>query len=309
MRSNLIIEHFTYTGDGADNRLVSLPLSLASKKPQLILLKGGANIACLKTSLMKNNETAFLSSAAAHFTGGVKEIYHGGIRLGTDAKSNANGTVYYGIAIWGDESQNYFRVGKYRGTGGDARDFTDGGLYFTPDFVATFANTTQDKVWRTSAMAGDTSQYFSATAAQADKIQSLIENGFQLGTSAQANGSGTIYDFFALKALDGVISVGTYGGNGVDGRVVTGAGFPPNIALVKKSEATGRAALFRTSDVTGDNTLFADATAAGSNRIQELEDDGFEVGADNSINAAGANYHWLALKAGSFSVPITRAVL
>lgn len=302
-RANLQIKAGTYTGDGNDNRVIPG----IGFEPQFLIVKGGANVACVRTKEMRGDMSVSMASALATAANQIQGFTNDGFVVGTSALVNANGTVYYYVAISGTVGQNYFRTGNYVGTGADNRDFTVGGINFTPDFVSIFGNTTQDKLWRSSSMSSEVCQYFSATAqATSDRIQNLQTNGFQLGTNAQVNSSGVEYFFAALKALSGVISFGTYSGDGNDNRSISGIGFTPDFVLVKKAEATARAGLMRTSGISGDSTLFCDATAAGTNRIQAIETDGFQVGTDNSINAAGATYFWMALKAGSFSAPITR---
>jgi hypothetical protein len=305
MRSNLIIEHFTYTGDGADNRLVSLPASLTLKKPQLVIVKGGANVACFKTILMKHDESGYLAGNTAHFAGGIKEIYHGGIRLGTDAKANANGTVYYGVAIWGDDSQNYFRVFKYLGSGADNRDFTAGGLYMTPDFVFTKGNRADNGVFKSNVISGDSASHFSGTADAANEIQSLIANGFQLGTSSRANSSGSVYDGFVLKELPGAIEFSSYVGNGVNGRDISLFGFDPDIYIGKNSVTTN-AGYFKTSDFAAGYSATLASSAPAVSLINTFITGGVNVSSNDGVNKNGDTYWAIGLKSGSYAVPITR---
>lgn len=305
MRENLIFEHFTYTGDGVDNRLVSLPSSLTLKKPQLIILKGGANVCVFKTTLMKHNETGYLAGNTAHFSGGIKEIYHGGIRLGTDTKVNASGTVYYGIAIWGSESQNYFRVFKYLGNSSDNRDFTDGGLYMTPDFVFTKGNRADNGSWKADIIPGDSTSHFSGTADSSNEIQTLIANGFQLGTSTRTNSNGSVYDGFALKKIPGVIDFKSYIGNGVNGRDVSVFDFDPTIFMLKSSVTTS-AGYFITPDfAAGYSATFA-SSAPLLSIINALISGGANISSNDASNKVGDIYWAIGIKTGKYTVPITR---
>lgn len=305
MRANLIIEHFTYTGDGLDNKLVAFPASLTLKKPQLVMVKGGANVACFKTTLMKHDESGYLAGNVAHFAGGIKEIYHGGIRLGTDVKANASGTVYYGVAIWGSDDQNYFRVFKYLGNGVDNRDFTDGGLYMTPDFMFTKGNRADNGSWKSDIIAGDLTSHFSGSADAANEVQSLIANGFQLGTSSRTNSNGSIYDGFALKKLDGAIDFKSYVGNGVNGRDVSLFSFNPDIYIGKASTTTN-AGYFKTSDfATGFSATLASSAPALS-LINSFVAGGVNVSNAAGVNENGVTFWTIGMKSGSYSVPITR---
>lgn len=308
MRSNLIIEHFTYTGDGLDNKLVALPSSLTLKKPQLVIIKGGANVACFKTTLMKHDESGYLAGNTAHFTGGIKEIYHGGIRLGTDAKANANGTVYYGVAIWGSDDQNYFRVFKYLGNGVDNRDFTSGGLYMTPDFVYTKGNRADNGAWKADIIPGDLTSHFSGTADAANEIQSLIANGFQVGTSSRTNANNSVFDGFALKKFTGAIDFKSFVGNGVNGRDVSLFSFDPDIAILKNSVTTN-AGYFKTSDFAAGYSATLASSAPALSLINTFITGGVNVSSNDGVNKNGDTYWAIGLKSGSYAVPITRTAI
>jgi predicted membrane protein len=97
-------------------------------------------------------------------------------------------------------------------------------------------------------------------------------------------------DFFRFAS-------GTYTGNGVGARAITGVGFKPALVLIKgNSTAVG---VGRTSTMTGDATKpLSGATALATSRIQSLDSDGFTIGTNAQVNANGTSYQWAAFATG-----------
>lgn len=301
-RTNFQIKVGTYTGDGVDNTNITG----VGFRPDLVIIKGGANVACWKTKDIRDDFTMFFAGNTANFSDGIQKLTSNGFQIGTDAKVNADGTTYYYIAIRGTAGQRYFYTGLYKGNGSDGRNFTTGGIDFTPDLVWIKGDTNQNPSTRTTEVSGDNSWHFAGVADAADEIQNLQSNGFQLGTSARVNTNGMSYFFTAFKKLAGVIATGTYTGNGGDSREITGIGFQPDVVIVKDGTTTA-AAIIRTSDFSGDSSASLGAAAPTTNQIQALSSDGFQVGTDAKVNAsAGDTYWWVAFKTGDHNVPLTR---
>ncbi len=94
------------------------------------------------------------------------------------------------------------------------------------------------------------------------------------------------------------LTTGTYTGNGVDGRQITGVGFQPDVVIIKA--ATNRAGVIRTSTMSGDQAkVLGTTTALQPNYIQSFIADGFTVGTAVQVNTSGVTYYWVAMKAGS----------
>ena len=90
---------------------------------------------------------------------------------------------------------------------------------------------------------------------------------------------------------------GTYTGNGVDNRNITGVGFESEF-LTARAVSGANYVPFKTES-TGynvDGTIYVDGTGNYTNSIQALQTDGFQVGSDNEINANGATYAYFAFK-------------
>ena len=93
------------------------------------------------------------------------------------------------------------------------------------------------------------------------------------------------------------VKSGTYVGNGVDGRPITGLGFQPDVVLVK-SEGDEIATLRTATMPAGRSKEMIDASALAANEIASLDPDGFTVGSAAEVNREGVAYYWVAFKAG-----------
>src|SRR5205809_152727 len=85
---------------------------------------------------------------------------------------------------------------------------------------------------------------------------------------------------------------GSYTGNGVDNRSITGVGFTPDYVVVM-AEGSKRA-VQRSSAMTGDTSFQFDASGPTVNLIQAFNADGFQVGSDARVNTSGSAYHYVA---------------
>ena len=95
---------------------------------------------------------------------------------------------------------------------------------------------------------------------------------------------------------------GTYVGDNNPARAIainnptTTASFQPDVVIIKGDAP--QEAVCRTSTMTGDNSKPLGASSAlVANRIKSLNANGFTVGNDAQVNAAGINYYWVAFKA------------
>ena len=113
---------------------------------------------------------------------------------------------------------------------------------------------------------------------------------------------------FSSYVMHAQILSGTYVGDGIDNRAITGIGFQPDVVVIRVQEATGAGtglAVIRTSSMSGDVTKpLVGGTAIAANMIQSLDANGFTLGTDVNVNGSGNNYHWMAFQAvaGELSV-------
>ena len=183
-------------------------------------------------------------------------------------------------------------TGSYTGNGVDNRNIT--GIGFQPDIVIIRYDTNTAAVIRTTNMAADRAKLITGNnALQADYIQSFLADGFQIGTNANVNTSGRLYHWTAMKAGANV-QIGTYAGNGVDNRDITGVGFQPDWVITM---ADNEQDVFRPGPIVGDNSFLMNGSAAIADRIQAMLADGFQIGANANVNSAVRTYYWIAFDA------------
>ena len=92
-------------------------------------------------------------------------------------------------------------------------------------------------------------------------------------------------------------SSGSYTGNGVDERAVTGVGFQPRCVFIKRSTADGLDGCYFKLDTmpgTVSKNFSNVGTIQASAGIQSLDADGFTVGTRTEVNSDGIVYYWIA---------------
>ncbi|HXL20377.1 MAG TPA: hypothetical protein VN961_22895, partial [Streptosporangiaceae bacterium] len=91
------------------------------------------------------------------------------------------------------------------------------------------------------------------------------------------------------------LASGSYPGNGLAGRAITGVGFQPDAVIIKGDIA--QLAVMRTATMAGDAAKeLAAATDLRGGRIQSLDGDGFTIGTHAEVNGSGVTYFWTAFK-------------
>src|SRR6266446_57512 len=108
-----------------------------------------------------------------------------------------------------------------------------------------------------------------------------------------ALGAAMIADPVAGHAMQ--LASGSYTGNGLAGRAITGVGFQPDAVIIKGTAA--QPAVMRTATMAGDAAKeLAAATDLRGGRIQSLDGDGFTIGTHAEVNGSGVTYFWTAFK-------------
>lgn len=106
-----------------------------------------------------------------------------------------------------------------------------------------------------------------------------------------------LFTLWAISPLqaNAQFAQGTYLGDGLDDRVVTGVPFQADVVIIKCGGNCSTAAVARTSTMVGDVTKELTVTGAlQANRIQAIGSNGFTVGSHTTVNAAGVTFHWSA---------------
>jgi fibro-slime domain-containing protein len=280
----------TYTGDGKDNRAITG----LGFKPDFVLIKGNAEEpAVCRTSTMALDRSKQLVEAASIFTNRIQTLDADGFTLGSDRDVNDSGKSYYWVAF--QANADAFGVGSYSGNGIDNRDIT--GLTFGPDYVIVMPEDSY-RAWHYSAvMPVDRATPLDDSEPSDNRIQRLLPDGFQVGSSSDTNRTGGRFHFAAWKALPGSMKVGTYRGDGKDNRNIANVGFKPDYMIVRSNDEYP--AVHRTLSLgAGDKTLLFEAKGITVNAIQELQMDGFQAGSASEVNRNGTDYYWAAFGPG-----------
>lgn len=288
---SFFMDQGTYTGTGAAQSITGLDFA-----PDLVLIKdNAANYAVFRTKDMGGDITAYISNAVADFAGGITALNADGFSLGTSTITNTNGNIYHWQAFGGAYIADRgggaadFAIGTHYGNGVDSTNINL--LPWQPDFVTVKRNSTTAAAFRTSSQAGDLSGVFTAAADAANIIQNLNSSGFQVGTAANSNTSGSLHRWFAFKEGTN-FAVGNYTGNGVDNTAITDPGFTPDNLWVKRNSTS--VAVQRPATLAGDNTQNFSNAANISGRIKTLAGSGFTLGTQAEVNTSGSTYRYMA---------------
>src|SRR6185503_15621644 len=115
------------------------------------------------------------------------------------------------------------------------------------------------------------------------------------GAGGSLTDTDTVNITVASEGTPFIIS-GSYTGNALDNRAITGLGFTPDVVIIKVRN-DNKVGVIRTSTMTGDATKeLTGATALVANEIQSLDSDGFTIGTADTVNKATNTYDWIAFK-------------
>jgi hypothetical protein len=292
--ANFSMQTGYYVGTGVGSRAITG----VGFQPNLVIIKSTttAGVAVFKTSSMTAANTAFLSATADN-AGTSIALNSNGFTLGTLANVNSANVVYTWTAFTGSDcsATGNFCVGTFTGNAAATRTITTG---FQPSLAIVKRSTAVGAHFRTASMAANRSEFFTSTAADTagNYIRSTAATSFDVG--ATDNASAAVYYYVAFKAGAGAFAEGTYTGNGVAARAVTGVGFQPDLLFVKNSTSAtvnNRRAVMSSEQSYGDNASFTgDAVADTTNFIQALQSDGFLLGSGVNTNENTFVHYWFA---------------
>ena len=286
----------SYTGNALASRLVDTGFD-----PSLALVKrSGTFETSFRTSSMPAGQSEYFSLTANNTTGNlIASFASNGFNVG--AGNNGSGILYYFVAF--KKTAGVMNEGVYTGNGTDNRDVT--GVGFKPDLLIIKNSTSATAGSRLAVMAnsqtpyGITSYVTTTTANMtSDVIQKIEPDGFQLGTSVFVNENSMTHYWFSMGGVvqpqgtgTFTMATGTYTGNGVDTRPISGVGFKPDLIIIKDSSSNG-SMVYRSSVMTGAGYI---GTATGDLAgIYSLDADGFTISTSTLVNASGRLYHWQA---------------
>lgn len=200
-------------GNGiTDRSIIGVPF-----QPDMVAIKSmtSAGGAVWHPSVINYDSSLYFINTAST-TEAIKTLNSDGFNIGTSATANTAAVMYHWFAF---KNGANFTNGSYTGNTSDNRDIT--GLGLNPDLVFVKRASNTSGVHKSVSVTGDATQYFTATANVADRIQSLITDGFQVGgNQAETNASNIVYFYAAWEipeptvisisiSSDGIISYGT----------------------------------------------------------------------------------------------------
>ncbi len=283
--------------------------------PDFVMLKDAAALAPVYSLNESYGRMTYYFTDTASLAAGITGLISSpvsGFSLDTNAACNTSGNTIYWLAFGGASdtrsSSGTFKMarGTYTGTGTTGDYISVDNVGFAPDLVIVKGDTTQVGVFRTSAMPGDYTTYFStATASFTGGIVSLDPDGFTIGNSAVVNTSGATYYWEAYgnawnaRSHSGASDffIGAYLGTGLDSTDITRQPCQADMITVKAN--TTQAGVFKISDQSTDLSGSFGATAEAANIIQAINTDGFEIGTSATVNTASTIYYYFGFKESS----------
>ena len=283
-----------YTGTGEKLKISGLGFS-----PDLVIIKsattGGIGTLFKTSAMIDNADPAFINVADS--LGAITLDPDGFSVMG--ANSNTINIYHTWIAFGGSDcsSNGKFCVGAYVGTGSSPRSVTSVG--FQPNLVWVKPSGANAATWKSSTMPTDYAQHFIASAQSTNGayFTTLDSTGFSVGASN--NTTSGIFYYVAFKSTAGVISVGSYTGNGTSQNV--DVGYVPDFVFVKNSASTG-SALYQNTESYGGNSYYYTDTAVLTNGLTGLIStpvEGFSVGSDSRANGSSATMYYSAFGGAS----------
>jgi hypothetical protein len=277
----------SYTGNGLDNRAITR----IGFQPDVIIIKAADRNeeAVCRSSSMTGDNTKPLGSNQTLTSDMIQSLDANGFTIGTDDMVNRADITYHWVAF--EQAPGELFVNSYTGNGADDRTISTVG--FQPDYVIVMSSAGREPVHRSSAQSGDSTLRFNNNAPAANFIQAFESNGFQVGSDNRVNEDTVTFHYIAWRAFAGKMAVGTYTGDGLDDRDITGLGFQPAYMIIKDND--NKEAVHRSDTVGGDSTLWFIPQVAEANMIQALQCNGFQVGDDDNVNIDNTrDYFWMA---------------
>jgi hypothetical protein len=221
-------------------------------------------------------------------TTGITSLTTAGFTTGNDDTVNKNGITYHYVALAGND----IAIGKYCGTGTDDRNISVPGVNI--GFLIIQRTYDVSLCARNSVLEGDTTFVIFNTTVT-NKIQSVGNETFQIGTDPHVNSDKKYYHYVAIPIVDGIVATNRYIGNGIDGRLIGDVGFKPDVIFLFRPVASWGWPIWK-DKYTADDVSFGWVSALHLGEIKTLELTGFKVGAERSSNYSNIKYIYLTLK-------------
>lgn len=286
----------TYVGNGTSQSITGLGF-----QPNLVLIKGNTTeTAVCRITGMENADANPTYEMVDTFgvqpwiANAITSLDAGGFSVGASARVNSNTVNYYWLAMR-NEGEGDFVVGSYTGNGVDNRNIVISGMT-NPQYVWVMGGHTSgpnipEATWAHEANPAPFGSSPFDGVELVDNIQALNADGFQVGTHRNVNTDTELY-FYACWKDSSVVNVGSFTGNGLDNRSITGIGFQPTWMIIAHD---GDRVVHREEDIAGDNSIFFSPHAFFADEIQAFEADGFQVGTSGRVNLAAETMMFLCV--------------
>ena len=218
----------SYTGDGTDSRGIT---GVGFQPDVVFVLNENSNDdGVARTNTMTGDVSDSLEDDASPFASNlIESLDTGGFTVGSDNRVNRSGETTHWFAVKADAAN--MKTGTYTGTG-STLPIT--GVGFQPDLVWIFGKGSHSP--RLGFSLDPTRTYeFGGFEFGVLGITSYDADGFTLSSGGDVNASGVDYHYVAFIEDAGALDMGSYIGDGVDNRSVTGVGFQPELVMVKNS--------------------------------------------------------------------------
>lgn len=295
--SDFSIKTGYFYGSGASQSITGIGFA-----PEVVIIKSdtAAGQMVWKSSSMATSVSSYLGVATADNTETEITLGADGFTVSAALEVNTVSVRYTYIAYAGSDctSGGVLCVGSYTGDGAATKTITTG---FQPNLIVVKRSTAVVGNFRTSSMSDNHAGFFSATANDTSGVYytTISSSGFTVGLTN--NAASSTYYYLAFKNVANKLTVGSFTGDGVDSRNITGLGFEPDFVFVKQNSAIVPA--FNTTEMFGDLSSFPTAAANAVNHIQSLDSDGFQVGSSTSVNALGIVSNYFAFGGSSDPSP------
>lgn len=224
---------------------------------------------------------------------------------------NANATFFSSIAETGQSGWLNIATGTYTGTGGTSGTRAITGIGFRPKFVLVWSNDTAEiypafsidtAITGLGANIAFLGENGWGTSSVSDRFNSFDADGFtiSIGSSATAgnkalNKNAATFYYLALGGPD--IVTGSYTGNATDNRNITGVGFLATF-LMLMGGTNHSVTKFLSSGASTDTSSWTYNAADSADLIQNITNDGFQIGTATQVNANTIAHYWMAIKSG-----------
>lgn len=276
----------SYVGNGSGGQdIVGLGF-----EPTVVIVKAeGNDSAVIRTASMPGLRSRHLVGEWGLMLNRIHVFQPDGFRVGNDDDVNQAGVTYHYIAF--DADPGYLATGTVTGDGNPTRSVD--GLGFAPAMVIVIPHGAPRCRFRTTAMPAGYSVPFGDDSEDDDTLIALDADGFTIGAGDNLNDAGAILSYLAFAAGASSMNVGSYTGDGNNGRTIGSLDLTPAWLLTKQFGSKRGAHL--TAGLSGtDQTLTFAPDPVFTGGIRSLEPGQFVIDSSDRVNEDGHTYYYAA---------------